>query len=112
MSPANFNLQPRQFPYGHSKYLAEKEVRKATAAGLPGIIVNPSVVLGPRDVNMISGSIIVEAARGRLRVYPPGGVNYVAAQDVERPQVIMKRPKICRVIGRKPGRPTLHARSC
>jgi dihydroflavonol-4-reductase len=79
---SEFNLLPNQFPYGHSKYLAEKEVRKATAAGLPGIIVNPSVVIGPRDVNLISGSIIVEAAKGRLRIYPPGGVNYVAVEDV------------------------------
>jgi dihydroflavonol-4-reductase len=79
---SEFNLLPNQFPYGHSKHLAEKEVRRATAAGLPGIIVNPSVVLGPRDVNLISGSIIVEAAKGRLRVYPPGGVNYVAVEDV------------------------------
>ncbi len=118
-----FNLQPRQFPYGHSKYLAEKEVKNATDAGLPGIIVNPSVVLGPRDVNLISGSIIVEAAKGRLRVYPPGGVNYVAAEDVaaghyeaalngrigeryilagENLTHYEAAKIICRVIGRKP----------
>lgn len=77
-----FNLRPDQFPYGHSKYLAEQEVQKSVANGLEAVIVNPSVVLGPRDVNMISGAIVVEAARGLLRFSAPGGVNYVDVQDV------------------------------
>ncbi|MEW5987960.1 MAG: NAD-dependent epimerase/dehydratase family protein [Chloroflexota bacterium] len=77
-----FNLRPEQFPYGHSKHLAEIEVRKAVEAGLAAVIVNPSVVIGPRDVNQISGSFIVEAANGRLRFYSPGGVNWIAVGDV------------------------------
>ncbi|MFZ0545965.1 MAG: SDR family oxidoreductase [Candidatus Promineifilaceae bacterium] len=79
---SQFNLEPEQFPYGHSKHLAEIEVRKAVDAGLKAIIVNPSVVLGPRDINEISGSIVLEAARGRLRFFPPGGVNFVDVADV------------------------------
>ncbi len=79
---AAFNLPPDRFPYGYSKHLAEIEVQKAVGAGLQAVIVNPSIVLGPRDVKMISGSIIIEAARGLARVYPPGGVNYVAVEDV------------------------------
>lgn len=77
-----FNLDPGRFPYGQSKHLAEIEVLRAAEAGLEAVIVNPTVVLGPRDVNLISGSIIIEAARGRLRFWPPGGVNFVAVQDV------------------------------
>jgi dihydroflavonol-4-reductase len=69
-------------PYGHSKYLAEVEVQKAVLDGLDAVIVNPSVVLGARDINLISGSIIVEASRGLARFYPPGGVNYIAVEDV------------------------------
>ena len=78
----NFNLSPEQWPYSYSKYLAEVEVRRAVEGGLEAVIVNPAVVLGPRDVNLISGSIIVEAARGLGFFYPPGGVNYVAIEDV------------------------------
>jgi len=78
----DFNLRPQEFPYGHSKHLAEKAVRRAASEGLEAVIVNPSIVLGPRDVNQISGSLIVEAARGRLRFYPPGGANYVDIADV------------------------------
>jgi len=77
-----FNLKPAQFPYGHSKYLAEQAVLEAVSSGLAAVIVNPAVVLGPRDLNAISGSLILEAAKGRMRFTFPGGVNYVAAADV------------------------------
>jgi dihydroflavonol-4-reductase len=62
--------------------LAEQAVRRAARAGLGAVTVNPCMVLGPRDVNMITGSIIVEAARGLLRFYPPGGFNFVDVADV------------------------------
>jgi dihydroflavonol-4-reductase len=78
----HFNLLPRRFPYGHSKHLAECELHRAVAAGLAAITVNPSVVIGPRDVNRIASAMVVEAARGRLRVAAPGGTNFVAVSDV------------------------------
>ena len=79
---SRFDLKPERFPYAHSKHLAEQEVLRAAESGLEAVIVNPTVVLGPRDVNQISGSIIVQASSGRLFFYPPGGVNYVAVEDV------------------------------
>ncbi len=77
-----FNIRPRRFPYGHSKHLAEAELRDAVAAGLPAVIVNPSVVIGPRDVNRIASAMIVEAQQGRLRIAAPGGTNFVSVDDV------------------------------
>jgi dihydroflavonol-4-reductase len=77
-----FNWDPRRFPYAHSKYLAEVEVLKAVEDGLPAVILNQSVSLGARDVNMISGSLVVEAARGLAKIVFPGGTNYVAIEDV------------------------------
>lgn len=79
---STFNLKPNQFPYGHSKHLAEIEVMKAVDADLPAVIVNPTVILGPRDVNQISGSFIIEAAKGTLKFTTPGGSNFVAVKDV------------------------------
>ena len=79
---SQFNLTPSQFPYGHSKHLAELEVKRAVAGGLSAVIVNPVVVLGPRDVNEVSGSLVLEVAKGRLRFYLPGGVNIVAVENV------------------------------
>ena len=57
-----FDPRLEQFAYGHSKYLAEQEVQRGVARGLPAVIVNPAVVIGPGDHHMISGSIIVELA--------------------------------------------------
>jgi dihydroflavonol-4-reductase len=78
----HFNLPPRRFPYGHDKHLAECELRRAVAAGLQAVAVNPSVVIGPGDVNRTESAMFVQAAQGRLRVAAPGGTNFVAVGDV------------------------------
>ena len=70
------------FAYGRSKYLAELEVRRAVDQGLPAVIVNPTIVLGPRDLNFVSGSLIRASVKGQLRVVPPGGSNIVHVADV------------------------------
>jgi dihydroflavonol-4-reductase len=77
-----FNLKPKEFWYGHSKHLAEQAVQAAVEDGLDAVIVNPGIVIGPRDVNKISGSIVIEVVRGLVRFYLPGGANYVAVEDV------------------------------
>ena len=77
-----FNLRPQDWPYAHSKHLAEKQVLEAVKGGLQAVILNPSIIIGPRDLNQISGAIIVEAAKGRLRFFTPGGQNYVDVGDV------------------------------
>jgi dihydroflavonol-4-reductase len=78
---AQFNLRPAQFHYGYSKVLAEQVAQEFVVAGLDVVIVNPVVVIGPRDVNLISGSIIVEEKRIGLPVYPPGGVCVIDVAD-------------------------------
>src|SRR5512136_2894457 len=79
-----FNLPPERFRYGHSKLLAEGVVRDFVSRGLDAVIVNPSIILGPGDLNEISGSIVTEVARRRSTslVYPPGGINYIDVRDV------------------------------
>jgi dihydroflavonol-4-reductase len=77
-----FNLSPDDFPYGHSKVLAEQEVSHAVANGLAAVVVNPSAVLGPRAVNQIYSAIVAEIAKGRMRLLPPGGTNFVDVADV------------------------------
>jgi dihydroflavonol-4-reductase len=70
------------WPYGHSKHLAELEVHKAVAQGLPAVLVNPAIVIGPRDINFISGSLVRASVKGQLLVVPPGGSNLVHVDDV------------------------------
>ncbi|HLF25140.1 MAG TPA: SDR family oxidoreductase [Anaerolineae bacterium] len=77
-----YHEQIVHFPYGHSKWLAEEIAREAAQAGQDVTIVNPSVIVGPRDLNWGAGSIIKEVAARRVPAVPPGGVNYVAVEDV------------------------------
>lgn len=77
-----FNLSPSQFHYGYSKVLAEQVALQYAARGLEVVIVNPAVILGPRDVNLVSGGIIVEMKRHAIPVYPPGGVSVIDVADV------------------------------
>lgn len=79
---ATFNLPPARFPYGHSKHLAEKVAHEFVARGLEVVIVNPTIIMGPRDINFIAGSIIRIVYQRRLPVIPPGGINYVDMADV------------------------------
>ncbi len=78
-----FNINPRLSPYGHSKFLAEAEVYRAVAAGLDAVILNPAVILGPGDLNQISGSLVIEAARGGVPALAQlGGTNFIDVRDV------------------------------
>lgn len=83
-----FNLSPDRFPYGYSKVLAEQVVAEAVAAGQEVVTVNPVIVMGPGDLNQISGSMVIESKRkGRFVPVPPGGAAYVDVRDVARWQI-------------------------
>lgn len=77
-----FNLAPRVFPYGYAKHASELAARRAAEGRLELVIVNPSIVLGPGDLNRISGSLIIETVRGRAFVYTNGGANYIHVDDI------------------------------
>ncbi|MCL4506918.1 MAG: NAD-dependent epimerase/dehydratase family protein [Chloroflexi bacterium] len=77
-----YNLPPDRFHYGYSKALAEQIVLQFVADGLDAVIVNPAVVVGPRDVNLIGGSLLIEEKRIGIPVYPPGGMCVIDVADV------------------------------
>lgn len=80
-----FNLPPERFPYGYSKALAEQVVREAVTAGLEVVTINPVIVLGPGDLNMISGSYITQVKKfGPLVPVTSGGISVVDVRDVAR----------------------------
>lgn len=80
-----FNLPPERFPYGYSKHLAEQVVAEAVAAGQDVVTVNPVVVLGPGDLNLISGDLVLKARRlGPLLPVTSGGLAVVDVRDVAR----------------------------
>lgn len=84
----SFNLRPAHFPYGYSKVLAERVAQEAIAAGQDVVIVNPVVVMGAGDLNMISGSFITQIkAFGRFTPMTSGGIAVVDVRDVARWQI-------------------------
>ena len=84
----DFNLSPKRFPYGYSKALAEDVARAAVRQGQDVVIVNPVVVLGPGDLNMISGNFVTRIKQlGALVPVPSGGLAVVDVRDVARMQL-------------------------
>jgi dihydroflavonol-4-reductase len=79
--------------YKRSKFLAEEEVRRlAHDDGLPAVIVNPSMPVGPRDIKPTpSGRMVVEAARGRMPAYVETGLNLVHVDDVAAGHLLAHR---------------------
>ena len=77
-----FNVKPERFVYGHSKFLAEEIVLEYVRKGLPAVIVNPTTVIGPRDVRKVSSGMVVEVVRHCAPpLIPPGGINIVPICD-------------------------------
>jgi len=80
-----FNQKPELFPYGYSKCKAEEVVAEAVSKGLDVVTVNPTVIIGPGDLNMISGTFIVQTARYQgLTPFTSGGIAVTDVRDVAR----------------------------
>lgn len=69
--------------YGLSKFMAEREIWRGTAEGLPAIVVNPSIILGPSKPNQSSGMLMSVLQKG-ISFYPKGMAGYVDVRDVSK----------------------------
>ncbi|MCU0447160.1 MAG: NAD-dependent epimerase/dehydratase family protein [Microscillaceae bacterium] len=67
--------------YAKTKHLAEMEVWRGSAEGLPVVILNPSVVLGPSDWHKTSTRIFKYVWDEKM-FYSRGTINYVDVRDV------------------------------
>jgi nucleoside-diphosphate-sugar epimerase len=67
--------------YAISKLKAEMEVWRGIYEGLPAVIVNPGVVIGPGMWKATSGSLFRAIYKG-LKYYPVGSAGYVDVRDV------------------------------
>ena len=77
-----FNVKPEQFVYGHSKHQAEEIVFEYIKKGLPVVIINPTTVIGPRDIRKVSSGMVVEVVKHCVPpLIPPGGINIVPICD-------------------------------
>jgi dihydroflavonol-4-reductase len=68
--------------YAAVKIAMEREVLRAHDAGLPAVIVNPSLCLGEYDARPFSGRAILAFAKHRLPVYVEHRFNAVYTGDV------------------------------
>ena len=69
--------------YAYSKHKSEMEVWRGIAEGLPAVIVNPAVVLGPGDWTKGSSKFFSQVHRG-LRFHTPGVTAFVDVRDLSR----------------------------
>ena len=91
--PANedveFNLWNTGDHYTRSKYLGEVEAKKFCEKGLPLVIVNPTEVIGVRDIKPTpSGQIILNVVNKKMPGYVHWGMNLVDVEDVTRGHIL------------------------
>jgi dihydroflavonol-4-reductase len=80
-----FNEQDIGDHYAVSKYLGEQEALKLVPRGLPLVIVNPTLVIGPHDARPTpSGKLIVDIANQEMPGYIEGATNLIDVDDVAR----------------------------
>ncbi len=67
--------------YALTKHAAEIEVWRGSQEGLPVVMVNPGVIVGPGFWDSGSGALFT-TARKTYGYYPPGGTGFISVLDV------------------------------
>ncbi len=67
--------------YGRSKHAAEMEVWRGSQEGLPIVMVNPGVIIGPGFWDRGSGALFTTSKK-TYGFYPPGGTGFISVHDV------------------------------
>ncbi|MFD1292955.1 SDR family oxidoreductase [Lutibacter holmesii] len=78
---AEWDIEKSNYGYAITKYGAEMEVWRASQEGIPVVIVNPGVILGPGFWNSGSGQLFKNIFNG-FKFYTEGVTGYVAVNDV------------------------------
>ena len=74
--------------YSHSKFRAEMEVWRGAKEGLPVVIVNPSVIIGPVNWKRSSGNFFYTAKKG-MPFYTNGSTGFVDVRDVANSIILL-----------------------
>lgn len=80
---AFWKSSPKNSAYAVSKYGAEREVWRAAEEGLPVVIVNPSLVIGPGNWDQSTCAMFAKAYAG-IRFYTEGENGFVDVRDVTK----------------------------
>ena len=68
--------------YYEAKFAMEQIVMDTVAQKFPALVVNPTAVFGPGDVNLTLGGLLLSVARGQALAWLPGEINVVDVRDV------------------------------
>jgi dihydroflavonol-4-reductase len=68
--------------YYESKIAMEQIVLETVAQKFPAVVLNPTAVFGPGDVNLTLGGLLLAVARGKMIGWLPGEINVVDVRDV------------------------------
>lgn len=79
--------------YSQSKFNSEMEVWRASKEGLPVVVINPGVILGPGQHTRSSGTLFHQAKKG-FKLYPPGSNAFVDVRDVAKAMVLLMESNI------------------
>ncbi len=80
---SKFNVGHLDLGYFETKHKAEILVKEAVVRGdVDAVMINPSTIYGRADAKKGSRKTQLKVAQGKFPVYPPGGVNVVAVEDV------------------------------
>ena len=100
---AQFNLWDTGDHYCISKYQSQQVALEFAAKGLPVVVVNPTLPLGPRDYRpTATGQLVLDVIKGRMPAYVDGGQNVAHVDDVAVGHVLAMekgRPGECYVLG-------------
>ena len=83
-----WNTENEQSVYAITKYEAEMEVWRGIQEGVPSVIVNPGVILGPGFFDSGSGGLFKRVHKG-LRYATQGVAGYVGVVDVIKSMVLL-----------------------
>lgn len=79
--------------YGQTKYLSELEIFRGIEEGLPAAMVNPSIIIGPGDLNNFSTKIFKTVYKG-FPWYTEGATGFVDVRDVARSMILLMNSDI------------------
>ncbi len=71
-----FNWERYDVGYQQSKHEAEEEIHRGVKLGLDAVMVNPTVVIGPRDIHFHGGQLIRDIHRKKIFYYVQGGIEH------------------------------------
>lgn len=78
-----FREDQKSFPYAWSKVQAEQICAEFIARGLDVVILNPAIIIGPGDLNLIAGNVM--RLIQRFKAFTPvtsGGATLIDVRDV------------------------------